>query len=162
MHGVRVDSGPTPADWLSAWSTAFAAVGTVGALLLGLLLWRQDRKQQRRAQARRVHGHAVPTEEYMQGTDVSAAEYVIENKSDGPIYMVHLPREGGAVIQLSNMVPAEASIRYAVENVTDVERLGLADGTVSAVPITFSFTDQDDTRWTRFDNGHLKETADAP
>ncbi|MEV1085757.1 hypothetical protein AB0I98_47380 [Streptomyces sp. NPDC050211] len=162
MPGVPVDSGPTSADWLSAYSTAFAAVGTVGALLLGLHLWWQDRIRQRRAQARRVHGHAVPKEGYMPGTSVRTVEYVIENKSDGPIYVVHLPREGGAVIPLSNMIPAETGIRYPIERVDDVERLGLADGSVSAVPITFSFTDQDDTRWTRFNDGRLKETSDAP
>lgn len=97
----------------------------------------------------------------MSGPSVRTAEYVIENKSDGPIYVVHLPREGGAVIQLSYMIPAGTDIHYPIELVDDVERLGLADGSVNAVPITFSFTDQDDTRWTRFNDGRLKETPDA-
>ncbi|MFC1431445.1 hypothetical protein ACEZDB_12410 [Streptacidiphilus sp. N1-3] len=163
MTPIPVITDPTAADWLSAWSTLFAAVGTVGAFALGLGLWCRER----RSQARHVHGYAEPQgrsypppEEW--SFQVPPSPFVIENKSDGPIYSVHLPRAGGAVIQLSPVILAGGRRERSIEEPGEIEKLGLADGSIPVITISFSFTDQTGIRWTRRHDGRLEETSDAP
>ncbi|WP_164662619.1 hypothetical protein [Streptomyces sp. RLB3-6] len=93
---------------------------------------------------------------------VPRSVFVIENNSPGPIYQVTLPRPDGAVFILAPLINAGGCHEKPINDSTEIERLGLADGSISDAPITFSFTDQADVRWTRHEDRRLEETPHVP
>ncbi|SEM21607.1 hypothetical protein [Streptacidiphilus jiangxiensis] len=136
---ITVTTGSTATDVTTAVATCFGALGTVGALLLALKLWRNDVARARRAQASTVHGYK------------DDGMYVVENNSNGAVYDVKAPRTGQPVVPLAGIIPVGGKAVAAVDD-GEPERRGEKN------PITFSFTDQAGVRWTRHRaGGRLEE-----
>jgi hypothetical protein len=153
MTPIPVDVGPSSADWLSAWSTLGAAIGTVGTLALGLILWRSDRRRDRRDQAKRIHAYAT---RYSSTVDGPHVHYVIQNNSDSPIYDVWLPRhEGGPGIPSHfTMIPGGAEETLEP---TNEEKEAYGATTTKDIPIFFEFRDAASTCWYRDSDGRLHQ-----
>ncbi|MFJ8787232.1 hypothetical protein [Streptomyces sp. NPDC102476] len=154
-------NGPTPADWLGAWSTFGAAVGTVGAFFTGLSLWWRDRRRLRRAQARLVHGHILHT-----GTGIAVSQggsgasartppkYVIENNSDEPIYRVTVPQVADGDTIFYQLVPAGEKRETSMSG-ADKEKFLQKHPKATVVPLAFSFADSSSALWKRNQGGRL-------
>lgn len=144
------------ADWIRAGAELFAAIGTVGAFLLGFLLLRREHRREadraedeRRAQASRI---SAWIEAYRKPDGSREVAFHIHNASDMPIYEVELPLPG-----LSQDEPAEEFIGLVPPGQT-IRRLAPAGWRRSYIepePVQIEFLDSAGRRWTRDEQGAL-------
>lgn len=143
-------------DWLGAIADTFAAVGTVGAFLVGFLLLRREHRREagraedeRRAQAERISAWVELIRKVDGGRELS---FHIHNASAMPIYEVELPlpargdEEPGS--EFVGLVPPGQTI----------QRPAPAEWLRSYVdpePIQIEFLDSAGRRWSRDEQGTL-------
>ena len=146
-------------DWLGAIADSFAAVGTVGAFLVGFLLLRREHRREadraedeRRAQAERISAWVELIRKIDGGREVA---FHIHNASAMPIYEVELPlpardgEEPGS--EFVGLVPPGQTIQRAAP----------ADWLRSYVepePVQIEFLDSAGRRWSRDEQGTLSRT----
>src|SRR5947209_2315290 len=84
------------ADWVQAYAEAAAAIGTIGAFTVGMLLFRREhhREEHRAEDGRRSQAVKVSAWVEAQRTAEGGREllFFVHNASDMPIYEVSLPR----------------------------------------------------------------------
>jgi hypothetical protein len=143
-------------DWLGAIADSFAAVGTVGAFLVGFLLLRREHRREadraedeRRAQAERISAWVELIRKIDGGREVA---FHVHNASAMPIYEVELPlpardgEEPGS--EFVGLVPPGQTIQRAAP----------ADWLRSYVepePVQIEFLDSAGRRWSRDEQGTL-------
>jgi hypothetical protein len=142
--------------WLSTGVEAFAAVGTVGAFLLGFLLLRREHKREaeraedeRRAQASRI---SAWVEAYRRTDGTREIALHIHNASDMPIYEVELPQPTPSPDE-----PAEEFIGLVPPGQT-IRRRASAEWLRSYIepePVPIEFLDSAGRRWSRDEQGTL-------
>ncbi|MFE9427729.1 hypothetical protein ACFYNO_32730 [Kitasatospora sp. NPDC006697] len=164
MTPVPVTPSPLLTDWITAGATGFAALGTVGAFIVGLCLYRREaardekqRERERRSQARLVYGYAMIRERPQpEGAETSRTSpaFVIINSSDQPIYEVTLVKPGTRTDSHYTVIhPGGERIEWMGSS--DARHLGVGGRLI--VPVSFDFTDSDTVRWHRGPQGELVE-----
>lgn len=83
--GSNVQSDIKITDWISAIGSAIGAIGTAGALLLGVWVYRRQEEDQRRAQAAAITVTVTPIR-----SNAGVLEFKVRNDSQLPIYEVML------------------------------------------------------------------------
>ncbi|BCJ50425.1 hypothetical protein Asp14428_19000 [Actinoplanes sp. NBRC 14428] len=149
-----MDSG-----WLGAIADSFAAVGTVGAFLVGFLLLRREHRREadraedeRRAQAERISAWVELTRKVDGSRDLA---FHIHNASDMPIYEVELPmpardgEEPGS--EFIGLVPPGRTVQRTAPS--DWLRTY-----VEPEPVQIEFLDSAGRRWSRDEQGSLSRT----
>ena len=143
-------------DWLGAFADSFAAVGTVGAFVIGFLLLRREHHREadraeddRRAQAERISAWVEVTRKIDGNREL---DFHIHNASAMPIYEVELPlpARGGEEprSEFVGLVPPGQT----------VQRPAPADWLRSYVdpePVQIEFLDSAGRRWSRDEQGAL-------
>lgn len=146
-------------DWLSAFADVFAAVGTVGAFLVGFLLLRREHRREanraedeRRAQAERISAWVELVRKLDGGRELA---FHIHNASDMPIYEVELPMPARAGDE-----PGSEFVGLVPPGQT-VQRAAPADWLrtyVEPEPVQIEFLDSAGRRWSRDEQGALSRT----
>ncbi|QSB14038.1 hypothetical protein JQS43_21245 [Natronosporangium hydrolyticum] len=145
-------------SWIGAGAEVFAAVGTVGAFLVGFLLLRREHRREaeraedeRRAQASRI---SAWVEAHRKPDGIRQVAFHIHNASEMPIYEVELP----------SAVPDQPDPEQAAEFIglippgQTVRRPAPAEWQrtyVEAEPIQIEFLDSAGRRWVRDEQGAL-------
>ncbi|NMO50929.1 TCR/Tet family MFS transporter [Actinoplanes sp. TBRC 11911] len=143
-------------DAVSAFADVFAAVGTVGAFLVGFLLLRREHhreagraEDERRAQAERISAW-VELIRKVDGSDLLA--FHIHNASAMPIYEVELPLpsrgDEDAGSEFVGLVPPGQTIQRPAP--ADWRRTY-----VEPEPVQIEFLDSAGRRWSRDEQGTL-------
>ncbi|GAA4953374.1 hypothetical protein [Actinoplanes utahensis] len=146
-------------DWVGAGADSFAAVGTVGAFIVGFTLLRREHRReadraddQRRAQAERISAWVELTRK-VDGTRELA--FHIHNASDMPIYEVELPlpARGGeeSHSEFVGLVPPGRTIQRPAP----AEWLRTY---VEPEPVQIEFLDSAGRRWSRDEQGSITRT----
>lgn len=146
-----MDSG-----WVEAAASMFSAVGTVGAFVVGFVLFRREHRREadraedeRRAQAARI---SAWVEVYRKPDGTREIAFHIHNASDMPIYEVELPlptrAEEDHAVEFVGLVPPGQTIRKPapadwLRSYTEPE------------PVQIEFLDSAGRRWTRDEQGRL-------
>jgi hypothetical protein len=143
-------------DWLGAIADTFAAVGTVGAFLVGFLLLRREHRREagraeddRRAQAERISAWVELARKVDGGRELA---FHIHNASAMPIYEVELPlpargdEEPGS--EFVGLVPPGQTIQRPAPG----EWLR---SYVEPEPVQIEFLDSAGRRWSRDEQGTL-------
>lgn len=138
---------PNTADWIMAWSTVAAAIGTVGALWVGALAFLRQADTQRKDQASRVSVART-----------GSRQIVIRNQSDRAIHYVTGWFKDGADPKKARYDDqpcdlAEDVIPAGREFATGSSRVP-AELDHSAIPYV-EFTDAEGNRWRRGRGGEL-------
>jgi hypothetical protein len=143
-------------DWLSVGADLFSAIGTVGAFVVGFVLFRREHRREagraeddRRAQAAKI---SAWIEAYRKADGTREIAFHIHNASDMPIYEVELPStdpgdEDGSS-EFVGLVPPGQTIR----------RVASGDWLRSYVepePVPIEFLDSAGRRWARNEQGSL-------
>jgi hypothetical protein len=139
---------PNTADWIMAWSTVAAAVGTVGALWVGALAFLRQAYSQRRDQASRVSV----------ARDGNSTQLIVHNQSDRAIHYVTCWFKDGADPKIAryddqpcdtseDVLPAGGDFQTGSSRVPDE----LKHSAISYV----EFTDATGNRWRRGRGGEL-------
>ena len=166
---AQIEWGST-ADWL-------AAIGTVGALAVALLLFGRDQEDRRRAQARRVVSWLVVEPTMSSWTPATGGqatvtevgehlEVVLHNGSEEPVFDCRIQ------VELEPPVTVTTTPGGAAWQLTLTERMlppgqtrrPLWDLHESDLPYTYVwmvFTDANNQRWQRSRTGRLSRLADA-
>jgi len=139
------------AEWVAAWASSIAALGTAGALVLTGLVFRRQLQQERISQARRVSARK------------ESDHIAVYNGSDQPIYLVNLlfidlgsePRyEPGQSDQLYDHVGPGETVSFTARRIHEA-------GLWHSVEHTVRFTDSAGVRWLRHRWGALSEVKPA-
>ncbi len=157
-------AGATGADWI-------AAVGTAGALLIGMFVLAREQRDRRRSLARQVNAWAVDVQpkrdETETGTLVGMAGkcVVVEALNSGPepVYDFHVwvhhdlaPNSGMIGSHERSILPPGSHTIY-VDGV-DIPESGLADKPY----VDLTFRDSGNRRWQRLYNGKLSRDRISP
>lgn len=155
MDGRTLDS-----DAIGAAADVFSAIGTVGALMLGLLLLRRElrREAERTEDERRGHAEKISAwvEAYRKPDGTRELAFHIHNASQMPIYEVELPlpthpgEERAA--EFIGLVPPGQTIKRAAP----AEWLR---SYVDPEPVQIEFLDSAGRRWARDEQGSLVQTG---
>jgi hypothetical protein len=148
-------------EWVGAGADAFAAVGTVGAFVVGFVLLRKEQRREaersedeRRAQAARI---SAWVEVYRKSDGTREIAFHVHNASDMPIYEVELPLPNPGneeSTEFVGLVPPGQTIRRPAPP-------EWIRSYVEPEPIQIEFLDSSGRRWTRDEQGTLAE-ADRP
>jgi hypothetical protein len=148
-------------EWVGVGADAFAAVGTVGAFVLGFVLLRKEQRREaersedeRRAQAARI---SAWVEVYRKSDGTREIAFHIHNASDMPIYEVELPLpnpEREEITEFVGLVPPGQTIRRPAPS----EWLR---SYVEPEPVQVEFQDSAGRRWARDEQGGLAQ-VDRP
>jgi hypothetical protein len=140
-------------EWVGAGADAFAAVGTVGAFVLGFVLLRKEQRREaertedeRRAQAARI---SAWVEVYRKSDGSREIAFHIHNASDMPIYEVELPLPnagGEESTDFVGLVPPGQTIRQPAPPEWLRSHVG-------PEPVQFEFQDSAGRRWARDEQG---------
>ncbi|MDR7322443.1 MULTISPECIES: hypothetical protein [Catenuloplanes] len=143
-------------EWLGVGADAFSAIGTVGAFIVGFVLFRREHRREagraeddRRAQAAKI---SAWVELIVKADGARELAFHIHNASDMPIYDVELPLPEGNDVEFVGLVPPGQTIR----------RPAPADWLRSYVdpePVQIEFLDSSGRRWTRDEQGTLAQKA---
>lgn len=147
-------------DWLSVGADLFSAVGTVGAFVVGFVLFRREHRREadRAEDERRAQGAKISAwvEVYRKADGSREIAFHIHNASDMPIYEVELPLPGPAgdseQTEFIGLVPPGQTIRRAapsdwLRSYTDPE------------PVQIEFLDSSGRRWERNESGVLSPSS---
>ena len=144
-------------EWVGAGADAFAAVGTVGAFVVGFVLLRKEQRREaersedeRRAQAARI---SAWVEVYRKADGSREIAFHIHNASDMPIYEVELPLpdpNDNEVSEFVGLVPPGQTIRRSAPG----EWLR---SYVEPEPVQIEFQDSAGRRWARDEQGVLAQ-----
>lgn len=142
--------------WLDTASNLFAAVGTVGAFIIGFVLLRREQRREaeraedeKRAQAARV---SAWIEMYRRPDGHRELALHVHNASDMPIYEVELPlpapagEEPGS--EFIGLVPPGQTIRRAAPREWNRSY-------VEPEPVEIEFSDSAGRQWSRNEQGTL-------
>lgn len=142
-------------EWISVGADLFSAIGTVGAFVVGFVLFRREHtreaeraEDERRAQAAKI---SAWVEVYRKADGSKEIAFHIHNASDMPIYEVELPfpgPDGGEHSEFVGLVPPGQTVR----------RPAPADWMRSHVepePVQIEFLDSSGRRWERDEQGTL-------
>jgi hypothetical protein len=146
-----LDSG-----WVEAWAGVFSAVGTVGAFVVGFVLFRGEHRREaeraedeRRAQAAKI---SAWVEVYRKPDGTRELAFHIHNASDMPIYEVELPLSAPNSEEHSSefigLVPPGQTIRRQAP--TEWMR-----SYIDPEPVQIEFLDSAGRRWARDEQGRL-------
>lgn len=149
-QGPTSDQAPNAAEWLSAWSTfwgaiagGIGAIGTAGALMLGVIVYKRQEEDQRRAQAAAVTVTIAPVPGF---TD--SLQFKVHNGSSLAIYgvmLIAMDKHKHDIQQVhSYAIPPGESISFQHTNT----------GQMSA---RAGFQDSAGRRWRRWFTGELEE-----
>ena len=150
--------------WIDTASNVFAAVGTVGAFILGFVLLRREQhrdaetaEDERRSQAARV---SAWVKMYRRTDGARELAFHVHNASDMPIYEVELPlpgpdgRAAEADAEFIGLVPPGQTIRRPAPK--DWSRTY-----VQPEPVEIEFTDSAGREWRRNEQGTLIRVSAA-
>ena len=132
-------------DWIGSVGTTVGAVGTAGALWLGVVVYRRQEQGQRRAQAA-----AITVAIFSVPGDSELLQFEIRNDSALPIYSVMLVasldgRDAGQ--DLKAVLPAGDKLSFQQRR---------RPGNLSAYA---NYIDSAGVRWRRYFNGDLEELS---
>ncbi len=142
------------ADWVSVYVNAAAALGTMGAFVVGFVLFRREhRREERRAEDdRRSQAVKVSAWVEAQRTGQGGREllFYVHNASDMPIYEVSLsgPDEGDDEAEFIGLVPPGQTVQRPAP------REWLATY-YAPEPVEIEFLDSSGRKWTRNEQGLL-------
>ncbi|MEU8241792.1 hypothetical protein AB0C07_26375 [Actinoplanes missouriensis] len=149
-------------DWVGAGADAFAAIGTVGAFIVGFVLLRREHRREadrsedeQRAQAARISSWVELTRKADGSRELA---FHIHNASDMPIYEVELPlpalgdEEAGS--EFVGLVPPGRT----VQRPAPAEWLRTY---VEPEPVQLEFLDSAGRRWSRDEQGSLSRADEA-
>jgi hypothetical protein len=145
------------ADWLSVFVDAAAAIGTMGAFVVGFVLFRREhRREEGRAEdVRRSQAVKVSAWVEAQRTGQGGREllFLVHNASDMPIYEVSLPRpdEERDEAEFIGLVPPGQTIERPAP------REWLATY-YAPEPVEIEFLDSSGRHWKRDEQGSLAPT----
>lgn len=155
------------AEWLSAWATVIAAVGTVGALIAALVQIARERasrlRSERVAQASRVSAWYVSDDEH--GSDVT-----LLNDSEEPVYraLIFLVMIQGAGPTTGKQITKDGPMDlWRAFGVLPPGRYYATlaagrRGMMRQAGVEIAFTDRSGAHWVRRANGALLELSQAP
>ena len=147
------------ADWASVYVNAAAAIGTIGAFVVGFVLLRreQNREAARDEDARRSQAVKVSAWVEAQRTAQGGREvlFFVHNASDMPIYEVSLPTpdEDDDEAEFIGLVPPGQTIQRPAP------REWLATY-YAPEPVEIEFLDSSGRQWTRNEQGFIAPTGD--
>lgn len=142
------------ADWLSVFVDAAAAIGTIGAFVVGFVLFRREHHREedraedgRRSQAVKVSAWVEAQRTGQGGQDLL---FFVHNASDMPIYEVSLPRPDDTQdeAEFIGLVPPGQTIQRPAP------REWLATY-YAPEPVEIEFLDSSGRQWTRNEQGFL-------
>ncbi|MFC7535539.1 hypothetical protein [Actinoplanes sp. GCM10030250] len=149
-------------DWVGAGADVFAAVGTVGAFIVGFVLLRREHgreasraEDEQRAQAERISAWVELTRKVDGSRELA---FHIHNASDMPIYEVELPlptrgdEEAGS--EFVGLVPPGQTIQKPAP--ADWLRTY-----VEPEPVEIEFLDSAGRRWSRDEQGSLARAEET-
>jgi hypothetical protein len=148
------------ADWVSVYVNAAAAIGTIGAFVVGFVLLRGEHTREaardedsRRSQAVKVSAWVEAQRIVQGGREVL---FFVHNASDMPIYEVSLatPDEGDEEAEFIGLVPPGQTIQRPAP------REWLATY-YAPEPVEIEFLDSSGRHWTRNEQGFLTPARDA-
>lgn len=141
-------------DWLSVFVDAAAAIGTMGAFVVGFVLFRREhhREEARSEDSRRSQAVKVSAWVEAQRTSPGGQEllFFVHNASDMPIYEVSLPSpdDGADEAEFIGLVPPGQTIQRPAP------REWLATY-YAPEPVQIEFLDSSGRQWTRSEQGFL-------
>ncbi len=147
------------ADWVSVYVNAAAAIGTIGAFVVGFVLLRGEHTREaardedtRRSQAVKVSAWVEAQRTAQGGRDVL---FFVHNASEMPIYEVSLaaPDEGDDEAEFIGLVPPGQTIKRPAP------REWLATY-YAPEPVEIEFHDSGGRQWTRNEQGFLAPAGD--
>ena len=145
-------------EWWSVYVNAAAAVGTIGAFVVGFVLFRREHRREegraeddRRAQAVKVSAWVEAQRTPQGGQQVF---FLVHNASDMPIYEVSLPTpdEGDGEAEFIGLVPPGQTIQRPAP------REWLATY-YAPEPVEIEFLDSSGRQWTRNEQGFITATS---
>jgi hypothetical protein len=148
------------ADWASVYVDVAAAIGTIGAFVVGFVLLRreQNREAVRDEDARRSQAVKVSAWVEAQRTAQGGREvlFFVHNASDMPIYEVSLPSpdEGADEAEFIGLVPPGQTIHRPAPR----EWLTTY---YAPEPVEIEFLDSSGRQWTRNEQGLLVAAGDG-
>jgi hypothetical protein len=149
------------ADWFSVYVDAAAAIGTVGAFVVGFVLFRREHRREearaedvRRSQAVKVSAWVEARRTGRGGREML---FLVHNASDMPIYEVSLPHpdEGHDEAEFIGLVPPGQTIQRPAP------REWLATY-YAPEPVEIEFLDSGGRQWARNEQGFLAPTDRDP
>ncbi len=150
------------ADWVSVYVNAAAAIGTIGAFVVGFVLFRREhhREEGREEDLRRSQAVKVSAWVEAQRTGQGGREllFYVHNASEMPIYEVSLPSpdegpdEGRDEAEFIGLVPPGQTIQRPAP------REWLATY-YAPEPVEIEFLDSSGRQWTRNEQGFLAPTG---
>lgn len=147
------------ADWVSVYVNLAAAIGTIGAFVVGFVLLRreQNREAARDDDARRSQAVKVSAWVEAQRTALGGREvlFLVHNASEMPIYEVSLPSadEDDKEAEFIGLVPPGQTIQRPAP------REWLATY-YAPEPVEIEFLDSSGRQWTRNEQGFLAPAGD--
>jgi hypothetical protein len=147
------------ADWASVYVNAAAAIGTIGAFVVGFVLLRREQNREaardedtRRSQAVKVSAWVEAHRTAQGGREVL---FFVHNSSDMPIYEVSLPTpdEDDDEAEFIGLVPPGQTIQRPAP------REWLATY-YAPEPVEIEFLDSSGRQWIRNEQGFLAPTGD--
>ena len=143
-------------DWLSVTADLVSAIGTVGAFIVGFVLFRREHRREagraedeRRAQAAKI---SAWVEAYRKADGSREIAFHIHNASDMPIYEVELPSaepdDDGERTEFVGLVPPGQTIRRSAPE-------EWIRSYVEPEPVQIEFLDSAGCRWIRDEQGSL-------
>lgn len=148
----------TAADWVSVLVNAASAIGTMGAFVVGFVLFRREhcREEAREEDLRRSQAVKVSAWVEARRTPQGGQEvlFLVHNASDMPIYEVSLPTpdEDDDEAEFIGLVPPGQTIQRPAP------REWLATY-YAPEPVEIEFLDSSGRQWTRTEQGFLAHTA---
>lgn len=156
-------SSPTlDSEWLATAADTFSAVGTVGAFVIGFVLFRREhhREAERAEDERRMQAARISAwlEIYRKSDGTKELDFHIHNASDMPIYDVELPLVGpedeGQQAEFVGLVPPGQTIRKPAPR-------GWLRSYIEPEPVQIEFLDSAGRRWSRDEQGFLTRVERA-
>lgn len=150
-------NAPNAADWL-------AAVGTVGAVLLGLFVLAREQRDRRKVQARSVNAWAVEVRPKRDRTELgvivgmSGKCVVVEahNSSTEPVYDFHAWVHHNLAPDSGSMGSHERAVLPPGAHTIFVDGVDIPDGGLAHLPyVDVTFRDTAGRRWQRLYTGKL-------
>lgn len=148
-------------DWVSVYVDAAAAWGTMGAFVVGFVLFRREHRREEGRTEDDRRSQAVKVSAWMeaQRTGQGGREllFFVHNASDMPIYEVSLPRpdEQTDEAEFIGLVPPGQTIQRPAP------REWLANY-YAPEPVEIEFSDSSGRQWTRDEQGFLATVDDPP
>lgn len=148
-------------DWVSIYVDAAAALGTMGAFVVGFVLFRREHRREEGRTEDDRRSQAVKVSAWMeaQRTGQGGREllFFVHNASEMPIYEVSLPRpdEQTDEAEFIGLVPPGQTIQRPAprEWLTNY---------YAPEPVEIEFSDSSGRQWTRNEQGFLAPVDDPP